>query len=585
MAKEIIMPKNGMDMKEGTLIRWLKEVGDHVERDDPIMEIETDKVTMESEAPATGTLLARYFGEGDVIPVLTVMGYIGEKNESVPDGPAPQAPAGSPDPAAPGARAADIPSAKPEAPAAPKALQPHTYDCDIAVIGGGPAGYVGAIRAAQLGGKVILFEKDTLGGTCLNRGCVPTKTYLKTAEYLRDIRTASERGIINDPNASVDMAGVVRYKDDVVSKLTTGVAGLLSSYDITVRSGDAALVSANEVACGGETFTAARILLCGGSAPFAPPVPGIGSADVWSSNDILSKAELPDKLCILGGGVIGCEIACAFAGFGSDVTIVEMLPSLLAGMDQAISDLMERSLTERGVKVMTGETVKAIEYEDGKPVLVTERLRLPCDKILAATGRVPVLSCLGALADDIATERGAVKVNDAMETNVEGIYAAGDITGRIMLAHAAFKMAETAAENAMGGSAACNLKYTPACVYTTPEAASVGLTERDALSQRGASAAIGQFPFAANGRALASGAPEGFVKVIIDKTYGEILGVHIAGAAATEMIAEPAALMSMEVTAYEVADGIIHAHPTFGEAFAEACADALGRCIHLPKRK
>jgi dihydrolipoamide dehydrogenase len=574
MAKEIIMPKNGMDMKEGVLVRWLKEVGDRVERGDPIMEIETDKVTMESESPAAGVILARYFEEGAVIPVLTVMGYIGEEGESVPCGPDTDRPGASVAPSA-GRETSGAPTAGLSAPAA-------SYDYDLAVIGGGPAGYVGAIRAAQLGGKVILFERDTVGGTCLNRGCIPTKTYLKTAEYLYDIRHAHLRGILNDGDASVNLPGAVRYKDEVVGKLTSGVAGLLKSYKVTTVYGDAAPAGAHEVVSGERTFSAAGMMLCGGSVPAAPPIPGIGHSGVWTSDDILSATELPRRLCILGGGVIGCEIACAFSAFGSDVTIVEMLPRLVANMDSSLSELIERSLSGNGVRVITGTAVCAIESADGLPVLVVDDSRIECDKVLVATGRVPDLSCLGALKHDIETGNGAIKVDDAMRTSVEGVYAAGDVTGRVMLAHAAFRMAETAAENAMGGHRSCDLKYTPSCIYTSPEAASVGLTEDAARERYGDSVSVGRFPFAANGRALASGAPAGFVKVIIDRTCGEILGTHIAGAAATEMIAEPAALMSMEITAHEAAEDIIHAHPTYAEAFAEACADALGRCVHLP---
>jgi dihydrolipoamide dehydrogenase len=575
MAKEIIMPKNGMDMKEGVLIRWLKEVGDRVERGDPLMEIETDKVTMESESPADGVILARYFEEGDVIPVLTVMGYIGEEGEPVPCGP---------DAGRPGASAVPaVSSAGQEASGVPATDPGASYDYDLAVIGGGPAGYVGAIRAAQLGGNVVLFERDTVGGTCLNRGCVPTKTYLKTAEYLQDIRQAHLRGILSSGDASVDMPGVVRYKDEVVGKLTSGVAGLLKSYKVTTVYGDAAPVGAHEVVSGERAFSAASMLLCGGSMPSTPPIPGIEHSGVWTSDDILSATELPRCLCILGGGVIGCEIACAFSAFGSDVTIIETLPRLVSNFDASISELIACSLSESGVKVRTGTAVSAVEDADGLPVLIAGDSRIACDKALVVTGRVPDLSCLGALKNDIETENGAVKVDDAMRTSVEGVYAAGDVTGRVMLAHAAFRMAETAAENAMGRHTSCDLKYTPSCIYTIPEAASVGLTEDAARERYGDDMAVGRFPFAANGRALASGAPAGFVKVIIDRAYGEILGVHIVGAAATEMIAEPAALMRMEITAHEVVEDVFHAHPTYAEAFAEACADALGRCVHLPK--
>jgi len=579
MAKEIIMPKNGMDMTEGVLIRWLVSVGDKVTREDPIMEIETDKVTMESESPADGTILALYYNEGETIPVLKIIGYIGEEGEQVPDSPP------------------DLETAAPEEEVAVSNVltQPEPeeipvteieeYEYDVAIIGGGPAGYVAAIKAAQLGGNVILFEKDTLGGTCLNRGCVPTKTYVKTAEYMEHIKRAKERGIVNDPTTSVDMPRVVAYKNAVVKQLTGGVAYLLKSYGVKVVKGEAAAKSAREVECGGEVYTAAALIMCGGSKPGIPPIPGIDHRAALTSNEILDLGVLPNDLVILGGGVIGCEIACAFSAFGANVTIVEMLPDLVANMGKKVSGLIRKALEASGVKVYTDTRITAIEDDGGKPVVAAGDMKIKTDVILVATGRDADLACLGALADQIATERGKVVVNDKLETNIDGVYAAGDVTGGMMLAHTAFKMAEAAAENALGGDVACRLDVVPAGLYTIPEAAAVGLDEEAAKAKVGENLLVGYFPLSANGRSLASGEPEGFVQVMVDKEFGQILGVRITGADAVEMIAEPAALMAIEVTADEVADGIIHAHPTYSEAFMEACADALGRCIHLPMRK
>lgn len=568
MATAIIMPKNGMDMTEGRLIRWLKKVGDKVEKDEPILEIETDKVTMESEAPASGVLLARYVEEGAVVPVLTVLGYIGEAGENVPAAP-------------------DSVTAEP-AQAITSASESNAgsvYDYDVAVIGGGPAGYVAAIKAAQLGGKVVIFEKDALGGTCLNRGCIPTKAFLKTAEYLHHIRKAGKRGIICDPNASVDMQKVVAHKNGVVKTLSSGVEGLLRSNTIRIEKGEAMLVDEHTITCGGKSVAAEKIILCGGSKAGIISIEGMDHKDVLTSDTILDLTQLPERLCIIGGGVIGCEMACAFAAFGSNVTIVEQLDRLVSTMDPAISETLLETLKAQGVEVKLGTQVKRIEDRDAKPVVVTPDAQIECDKVLLSIGRFADLTCLGNMKDKIAVNRGFVVVNDRMETNIAGIYAAGDVTGKLMLAHAAFKMAETAAMNAMGKDETCDLEYTPSCVYTIPEAAGVGMTEEQACATYGAaSVAVGTFPFAVNGRSLASDENIGFVKVVIHNKYGKILGVHIVGADAAEMIAEPAALMSMEVTANEVADSIIHAHPTYSEAFMEACADALGRCIHLPKK-
>ena len=584
MATEIIMPKNGMDMKEGLLIRWMVKVGDKVERDDPIMEIETDKVTMESESPAGGTVLALYYGEGETIPVLKVLGYIGKEGEQVPASP--------PDLEHERDGSFYVQEQTQKEPSLSQELSqelppdqaPEEFDYDVAVIGGGPAGYVAAIRAAQLGGKVVLFEKDRLGGTCLNRGCIPTKTYVKNAEYIENIKRAAERGIVNDPEATVDMPRVVEYKNSVVSKLTGGVAYLLKSHGIDVINGEAAAKSAYETECGGSVYTAAALILCGGSKPGMPPIPGLDHNAVLTSNEILDLSVLPKDLVILGGGVIGCEIACAFSAFGANVTIVEMLPDLVANMGAKVAGTIRKSLESQGVTIYTDTMVTAVEDDGGKPIVAAGDMRLKTDAVLVATGRDADLTCLGALTGQIATERGKVVVNEKLETNMAGVYAAGDITGGMMLAHTAFKMAEAAAENALGGDKACCLDTVPSGLYTIPEAAAVGLDEDEAREKSGGRLAVGYFPLSANGRSLASGEPEGFVQVMVDKEYGELLGVRIVGANAVEMIAEPAALMAIEATAFDIAEDIVHAHPTYSEAFMEACADALGCCIHLPKK-
>ena len=568
MATAFCMPKNGMDMTEGTLVRWLKEEGDHVEKDEPIVEIETDKVTMEAESPVSGILLKKLYADGDVVPVLTEIAYIGEANETVPE-------AGKA--AAPAASAAAAPAQEEKG---------GKEDFTVAVIGGGPAGYVAAIRAAQLGAKVALFEKDTLGGTCLNRGCIPTKSFLKTAEHLHHIKQFAERGIQFEGTVSVDMPTIVKQKNSAVTTLTNGVGALLRSNHVTVIKGVATLASANSIACEGNVYTAKKIILCGGSQSAMIPIPGIDHPAVVSSTELLDAEEVPARLCIIGGGVIGCELATAFRAFGSDVTVVEKMDTLVPVMDTDITKLLKQTMEKDGIKIYLGEGVVAIEGKpDGSAVLKTEKQEIPCDKILVAVGRKPDLECLGAMADQIKVERGRIIVDDTMKTSVDNIYACGDVNGRLMLAHAAFHMGEVAAENCVTGkNAPCKLNCVPNVLYTLPEAAGVGLTEAEAKKQYQARVKVGKFPFAANGRALVSGCPEGFVKVVVDAQYGEILGVHMIGGAASEMIAEAAALMKTEITVDEVVSEIVHAHPSYSEAFYEACADALGRCIHLPAK-
>jgi len=455
---------------------------------------------------------------------------------------------------------------------------------DIAVIGGGPAGYVSAIKGAQLGGKVILFEKDVVGGTCLNRGCIPTKTYVMTAEYIEHIKKAASRGIINDPKTQVNMDQVVKYKAGVVKQLTDGVAGLLRSNGVEVVKGTAKMVGETKIECNGTVYEAKNTLLCGGSKAGIIPFPGVENKNVVTSDGILELTELPEKLVIIGGGVIGCEIATAFANFGSQVTIVEMMPRVVANLDEDISKGIDKALTKLGVKIMCGKKVEQIMDENGKTYVVASGEKVEASKILLSIGRVADLECLGTLADRIQQNRGKVVVDDYMRTTIPNIYAPGDINGRIMLAHPAFKMGEAAASCCMGKMVKADLSKVPSCVYTLPGASSVGLTEAKAKEQYGDDLLIGRFPFSGNGRALASGSTEGFVKVIAEKKYGEILGVHMFGGDATEMISEAASLMAMEITVNEAAD-IIHSHPTCSEAFMEACADALGECIHLPAKK
>ncbi|QOX62866.1 dihydrolipoyl dehydrogenase [Anoxybacterium hadale] len=456
---------------------------------------------------------------------------------------------------------------------------------DVAVIGGGPAGYVAAIRAAQLGGSVVLFEKDVLGGTCLNRGCIPTKTYLKTGEVIHAIKNASERGIRNHPDAEVDMERVVSHKNKIVGQLTGGVASLLKSNGVTVIYGTAVLSSRRHILCNGNTFEAKSIILCGGSVSSQLPIKGIINPKVMSSTELLNLALLPKRLAVIGGGVIGCEMASAFQSFGSQVTILEAMDCLIPMMDQELAKSLEKDLKQQGISLLLSKKITEI-IDEGSSVCICceDGTSLEADIILLSVGRKSDLECLGALKDQILVEGGKIVVDEYMRTNITNLYAAGDINGRLMLAHAAFKMGETAAENAMGHNARCRLDLVPSCVYTLSQVASVGLTEDGATETFGRDAiSVGRFPLIANGRALAGGESQGYVKVVVHKKYSELCGVHIFGAHAAEMIAEPAALMAAEITVFEAAN-MIHAHPSFSEAFMEACADALGRCIHLPKR-
>jgi dihydrolipoamide dehydrogenase len=381
------------------------------------------------------------------------------------------------------------------------------------------------------------------------------------------------------------MAAVIKEKNKIVKKLTGGVASLLASNGVelvreeaklSVNSGTFTLNSA------GRTVTAKKVLLAGGSQIARLPIPGLDLSGVLGSTEILDLEEIPQSLAIIGGGVIGVEMAMIFQSFGSKITIVEAMPRILPFMDTETSALIHTILKSRGAEILTGVGLSGIERHDGELVLsLADGKTVRAGKVLVSIGRTGDLSCIG---EGIKTEKGKILVNDYMETSVPGIFAPGDINGKKMLAHAAFKMAEIAAENAVSPAAmkkVC-LEYVPSVVYSFPEAAAVGLTQEEA--EKEGPVALGKFPLAANGKALSAGQAEGFVKIISDRRYGKILGVHMVGPGAAEIINEAAALMAMEITVHELAD-IMHGHPTVSEALMEAAADCLGKCIHLPPKR
>ena len=454
---------------------------------------------------------------------------------------------------------------------------------DLIVIGGGPAGYVAAIKASQLGATVAVVEKDVLGGTCLNRGCIPTKAYLKNAEIIEEIKGANKRGImLKNPEVEVDMPAVVKMKNRIVKRLTTGVGSLLKSYGVEVFKGSGIIEAEKVVRIkGNEAIQGKSIIVASGSKVARIPIPGIESEHVLSSDDILVMKEIPESLTIIGGGVVGVEMALIFSAFGAKVNVVEMEPRLLPFMDKDISQFIEKLLKDKKVSFYTNTRLEKItEDKEGLQFSLSSGEAITSKKALLSIGRIPDLDVIGD--QPIKTEKGCIVVNEFQETNVAGIFAAGDVTGQKMLAHAAFKLGEIAAENALGAKKKADMRFVPSVVYSLPEVASVGLNEDEIPSDRPFS--VGRFPLMANGRALAVGEAGGFVKVITDKKYGEVLGVHIAGPGASEIINEAAALMAMEITSHEIAE-IIHGHPTIGEAFMEAAADSLDKCIHLPPKK
>lgn len=574
MALEIIMPKAGIDMTEGEIVEWKKKVGEPVKQGEILLEIMTDKTNMELEAEEDGYLIAILKEAGQTVPVTEVIGYLGAEGEKAPTGGVSET------------KSEEAPKVEEEPKEVKETPKPKKSDSayDVVVIGGGPAGYVAAIKAAQVGGKVAIVEKSELGGTCLNRGCIPTKAYLHNAEIIEGVKHAAGRGImIENPNFTVDMDKVLGMKSKVVKKLVGGVGALLKSNGVDVFKGVGTITKDKNVLVNGEKLVETdKIIFAGGSKVSRINIPGMDSKLVMTSDDILELNEVPETLAVIGGGVVGVELGQAFSTFGSKVTVVEMMDRIVPGMDAEVSNTLRTALEKKGMTIMTSTKLQEIVEKDGKLHIKLEgKEDLVVDRALLSIGRVPDLEGIGEIEFEL--ERGRIKVDEFMETSVKGIYAPGDINGTKMLAHAAFRMGEVAAENAVNGNHhVAKLDLTPAAIYTMPEVAMVGLTEEQAREKYDIS--VGKFSFAANGRAIASDEDFGFIKVIADKKYGEILGVHIIGPAAAEIINEASSIMEMEITVEEMLK-TIHGHPTYSEVMYEAFADVLGLAVHAPKKK
>ncbi|WP_063056695.1 dihydrolipoyl dehydrogenase [Nocardia salmonicida] len=477
---------------------------------------------------------------------------------------------------------------------------------DLLVIGGGPGGYVAAIRAAQRGLKVCVVEKERPGGVCLNWGCIPTKAMLRSAEVFHTLASAAEFGVYAD-NVRYDFAAVRQRKDSIVKELTDGVAGLLKANGVTVIEGHARFVEptvvevhevgASPIFDGGPRYAAAAgtpirrvsardVIIATGSVPVQPPIPGAGLPGVVTSDGAFGLTEVPQRLVIIGGSAVGAEWASLFATFGSQVTVVEMQDRLVPLEDKEIGDALGRSFRKRGITVLTGATVTAITEGDVLRVSVggPAAADLDADVVLVGVGRAPNTAELGLDVAGIATDaRGFIEVDDRLRTGVEHVYAIGDVTGRALLAHVASHQGITAAEVIAGHEAHIDYSVIPAATFTHPEIASVGLTE-EAARAAGHEVITAKFPFAALGRAKTFGETDGFIKIVAGQAHQEVLGVHIIGPSASDLIAEGALAISLEATLDELAD-TIHAHPTLGEIGMEAAMAGLGLPVHIAPRK
>ncbi|HLW59091.1 MAG TPA: dihydrolipoyl dehydrogenase [bacterium] len=458
---------------------------------------------------------------------------------------------------------------------------------DLIIIGGGPAGYVGAIRAAQLGLRTALVEREKLGGTCLHVGCIPTKVLLHTAELLETMRRADELGIAAT-GVSLDYAKLRRRMERVVGTNFRGVEFLMRKHGIAVFPGDGRVVHPTRVRVaatdGSEAHLDGRhILLATGSRPRSLPGVAIDNRRVLDNAGALRLPEVPRSIAILGAGAVGTEFASLFAAFGSAVTLVEMMPTILPLEDDEVSAVVSKALAQRGVTVRPGTAVAGVTaHADGVRVALragaVEEV-VEAEYALVAVGRAPVVEELGLEAAGLEPARGGIRVDERMRTAVPSISAAGDVTGGLLLAHVASAEATLAVE-AIAGNVPPALDPTlmPRATYSIPQVASCGLTEREAR-ERGHDVAVGRFPFAGNARAAILGHREGFVKIVSDRALGEILGVHLVGPEVTELLPEGVLGKTLEATVLEIGQAV-HAHPTLSEAVKEAALAALGRAVH-----
>ncbi|MBU8610238.1 dihydrolipoyl dehydrogenase [Bacillus pumilus] len=456
-----------------------------------------------------------------------------------------------------------------------------TKTYDLTVIGGGPGGYTAALQAAERGRKVALIEEDFLGGTCLNRGCIPSKTLLKHAEVIESIEKAKSWGIeTGDMILSFDK--MRKRKDDVIEKLRGGIAFLLKQGKIDVYNGRGTAVTKHRIEIekqdGSESIETKELIIATGSTPAIPPIPGLKDISFDTSDTIFDIPDIPASVVIIGGGVIGLELACIFQSLQSKVTIIEAAPSIIPQEDEEASKLLERELKKKGIHIAKKTTVTEVTESEGVKAVHAiddkgETHIFTAERLLVCVGRKPNVSAVNQL--DLQLDGPFIKVNNQMQTSAEGVYAVGDVAGGYQLAHAAMAEAAVAVSNICGVPEKMNADIMPRCIYTLPEVASVGLTEKEAKA-KGLSVQTERFDLAASGKALAAGVQTGFIKLVYDTAYGEVIGATMVGPHVTEMISEASSFMYLEGTAEEMAK-MIHPHPTISEGFYEAALEIVSK--------
>jgi dihydrolipoamide dehydrogenase len=459
----------------------------------------------------------------------------------------------------------------------------------LSIIGSGPGGYVAAIRAAQLGAQVTVIEEEEVGGTCLNRGCIPTKSLVASADALIKARKSEDFGLDLKGEISPNLSKILARKDKIVSTQVKGVRNLFKSWAITLKEGRGRFISPNTLHVtmkdgSGERIESDRTIIATGSRPFEVPAFPFDGRNVISSNDALRLDRIPRSILIVGAGIIGCEFACILKEFGSDVTLVEMLPRAVATEDIEISELLEREFRKKKIKLIKNVKAERLDIKgDGVHATISDGKKITAEKVLVAVGRA--LNSDGIGIEEIGMEkgkRGEIAVNGRMETNIPGVYAIGDVAGGPLLAHVASRQGIIAVRNMMGNEEEIDYTSVPSAIFTSPEIASVGLREQDAAANN-INIRTGHFQFRALGKAHVMGEIEGLVKIVSDLRTDRVLGVHIIGPHASDLIHEGTLAIRNGLTVRDVSE-TIHAHPTLSEVLMEAAEDVHGEAIHAPRR-
>jgi dihydrolipoamide dehydrogenase len=619
MPAEITMPQLSDTMTDGTVVKWHKKEGDKIKSGEEVADIETDKATMPMEAFDSGTLAVILISEGQKVKVGQAIGVIaiGSENPAdikkqyaagsqpkpaaAPAAAAPRPQEKSPAPPAPAAAPAPKPATPPASSPAPSPRQPNTnYQYDIVVIGGGPAGYAAAIRAGQLKQRVLCIEKESLGGTCLNWGCIPTKALLDDGAFIRKLRLHSAEHGVSYKDLTIDFPKLISRSRAIADKLSKGIAHLFRKYTVQHEIGSGQLLAPHKVKIttgqSSKEVTADHVILATGA--YATPLPGVAfdNVKIITSRQAMTLPQQPKKMVIIGAGAIGCEFADFYNAVGTEVTIVEMLDHLLPIEDEDVSILLERVFMKRGIDVRTKTKTDKIETTPNgvKITLSGDKAGVvEADVVLVAIGVTGNTNGLLGPQANLELFRNRVKVDPQYRTNLENVWGVGDCVSihwpqnagmdgyrHPDLAHVAHHEAVYCVERIVGTSDhSIDYKSIPGCTYTHPQVASMGFTERKAR-ELGKKLKVGKFPFSASGRALAFGETDGFVKLIFDAEYGELLGVHMIGESVTDLLAELVVAKKLEATEAEIIEAI-HPHPTFSEAVMEAAGVADGRAIHL----